>query len=97
MSEQFKAFVVITFGGLCFVLGFLIVGWWMLLPVALGAAWQLAGQVSAAKSKQTQAPHPSHVASAPSKPASTATWQQTVEAIERGRNRASDTADNSDH
>lgn len=97
MSEQFKAFVVITFGGLCFVLGFLIVGWWMLVPVALGAAWQLAGQVSTAKRKQTQAPHPSHVASTPSKPASTATWQQTVEAIERGRSGANDAVVKSDH
>lgn len=86
MSEQIKAFVVIVFGGLCFVLGFLIVGWWMLAPLALGIAWQIAGQASTPKRKQVQAPHPSCIASVPSKPTSTMTWQETVERIELERN-----------
>lgn len=85
MSEQFKTFVVIVFGGLCFVIGFLAVGWWMLVPVALGAAWQFAGQVSASKSQQAQPTPLTHIASTPSKPASTVTWQETVESIERKR------------
>lgn len=85
MSEQLKTFVVIVFGGLCFVIGFLAVGWWMLAPMALGAAWQLAGQISASKQQQAQPPHPNAIASTASKPASSVTWQETVESIERQR------------
>lgn len=86
MAEQIKAFVGIVFGGLCIALGFAFFGWWILLPMALGVAWQLAGQVSTSKVRPAQqSPHTNAVASTPSKPASTVTWQETVERIERQR------------
>lgn len=86
MAEQIKAFVGIVFGALCVVLGFVFAGWWIFLPIALGVAWQLAGQFSASKVKPAQhLPRPNAIASVPSKPASKVTWQETVERIERER------------
>lgn len=98
MAEQIKAFVGIVLGGLCIALGFMFFGWWILLPMALGVSWQLAGQISASKVKPAQQPrHPNAIASTPSKPASTVTWQQTVEAIERSRSGAADAIVKSNH
>ena len=98
MAEQIKAFIGIVFGCLCVAIGFMFVGWWILLPMALGVAWQLAGQVSASKVKPAQQPpNPNAIASTPSKPASTVTWQETVERIERSRSGANNAVVKSDH
>lgn len=73
--------------------GFWVFGWWMLVPCIAGALWSIAGHMAqAAAQPQRTDPHPSHVASQPSKPASTVTWQETVEAIERARPARADKA-----
>lgn len=82
--EQMKAFVAIVAGAVCLVLAFMLFGWWLLVPAGLGIAWELAGR-QVAKRPSTRATDPRCVASQLSKPASTVTWQETVEAIERAR------------
>ncbi len=83
MLEQLKTFAGLVLAVICVCIGFMAVGWWMLVPAVAGALWTLAGSISREKSG---APSPaSAVASSTSKPASTTTWQETVEAIERSR------------
>jgi hypothetical protein len=83
--QQLKVFIGLVLGLLCIGLGFLVVGWWMLLPIVVGVLWNIAGDVSGKRLAKPAVPHPTSVASAPSKPASTVTWQETVERIERER------------
>lgn len=79
--QQLKIFIGLCICAIGVGLGIMAAGWWMLVPLVGGALWAIAGDKAKAKAK----PHPSFVASQPSKPASTATWQETVEAIERAR------------
>lgn len=73
--------------------GFWAFGWWMLVPCIGGVLWALAGDKAQAIAQSNRPdPHPSVVASQPSKPASTVTWQETVEAIERARRAKADEA-----
>lgn len=83
--SQTKLFFAIT-GSLLFIaFTFLAFGWWALIPVLAGVIWQVAGLLSEPRRPKPSRPHPTHVASVASKPASTVTWQETVEAIERAR------------
>lgn len=83
---QFKIFAGMCMFAVATAFGFWVFGWWMLVPCIGGVLWNIAGNKaqSAAQALRTES-HPSHVASQPSKPASTVTWQETVEAIERAR------------
>lgn len=65
--------------------GIYLLGWWMAVILAVGLLWQIAGHMTTRKPLMTQQPDPRNVASQPSRPASTVTWQETVEAIERAR------------
>jgi hypothetical protein len=84
--NQLKIFIGLCMCAVAIAFGFLLVGWWMLIPFAGGALWAIAGERARASARaKPSKPHPSCVASQPSKPASTVTWQETVEAIERAR------------
>lgn len=47
--NQLKTFASIVFVLLAVGLGFVLAGWWMLVPIVLGVLWQVAGQISASK------------------------------------------------
>jgi hypothetical protein len=83
---QLKIFIGLCMFAVAIALGFLLIGWWMLIPMAGGVLWAVAGEMAGKSVKaKPPKPHPSSIASQPSKPASTVTWQETVEAIERAR------------
>lgn len=83
--SQAKLFFAITGSLLLISLAFLLFGWWVLIPALGGVIWQVAGHLTLPRRPKPSRPHPAHVASVASKPASTVTWQETVEAIERAR------------
>lgn len=83
--NQLKTFASIVFVLLAVGLGFVLAGWWMLVPIVLGVLWQVAGLMSQRPGASQHTHDPRYRSSTPSKPASTQTWQETVEAIERSR------------
>lgn len=86
-----KGFLLIA-GNLALVAtSFIVLGWWALIPVAVGVIWQVTGSPTPRRQATTRKSHPvpqtnaaPHAGSV-AEPASGHTWQDTVASIEAAR------------
>lgn len=78
-----RLLVLVTGNVLLVSMSFLVLGWWALIPVAIGVIWQLAG--SPPTRRQAPRTHITQPAGSAVEPAPTRTWQDTVASIEAAR------------